>query len=26
MLGKWGDKCPVAQGPKEQGVIEVNTY
>jgi hypothetical protein len=26
MLGKWGDKCQVAQGPKEQGVIEVSTY
>jgi hypothetical protein len=26
MLGKWGDKCPLAQGPKEQGVIEVSTY
>jgi len=26
MLEKWGDKCPLAQGPKEQCVIEASTY
>jgi hypothetical protein len=26
MLEKWWDKCPLAQGPKEQGVIEESTY
>jgi hypothetical protein len=26
MLEKWGEECPLAQGPKEQVVIEVSTY